>query len=83
MDTYQVQLLPSLLLKKKKDFYIASDYNYVLTSCYLNKLIYNCIYNVDIEKKIKKVLEIITNEFVTCNISELKSLTFLEITDHP
>ena len=73
--------LPDLIKIKKKDFFTASGYNYVLTNCYLNKLIYNCTYNLEIEKRIKEVIEVISDEFVTCNISELRSLTFLEITD--
>lgn len=76
--------LPELIKKKKKCFFTASGYNYVLTNCYLNKLIYNCTYNSEIEKRINEVVEIIyhNDEFVTCNISELNNLTFLEITNH-
>jgi len=59
------------ILLKAKEFYTNSGNNYVLSNCYLNKLIYNCRYNDQVEHRINEVVKKMNEDFITCNISDL------------
>jgi len=75
---------PDLEHTKRKFFEVCNEYysfekSLALTNCYINKLVYNCTYNSDVERMITNILDTLNTQesdnkntdFITCSVYSL------------